>query len=88
MRHRFAVFRALSSRVVAGRTSFTRPSVRRAARSSPWPVRWRLLGSGIGLVVAGSIVVAPALAIAGCPLVAHALALTVVGGDGRVACGL
>jgi hypothetical protein len=45
-------------------------------------------GLGMGLVVAGSIVVAPALAIAGCPLVAHALALTVVGGDGRVACGL
>ena len=35
-----------------------------------------------------TIVVAPALAIAGCPLAAHALALTVVGGDGRVACGL
>ena len=46
------------------------------------------LGSGVVLVVAGAIVVAPALAIAGCPLVAHALALTVVGGDGRVACGL
>jgi hypothetical protein len=39
-------------------------------------------------VVAGSIMVAPAIAIAGCPLVAHALALTVAGGDGRVACGL
>jgi hypothetical protein len=45
-------------------------------------------GLGIGLVVTGSIVVAPAIAIAGCPLVAHALALTVAGGDGRVACGL
>jgi len=45
-------------------------------------------GLGVGLVVAGSIVVAPAIAIAGCPLVAHALALTVAGGDGRVACGL
>ena len=54
-------------------------SVRHAARSSPWPVRWRLLGVGIGLVVAGAIVGAPALAIAGCPLAAHALALTVVG---------
>ena len=31
---------------------------------------------------------ASAAAIAGCPLAAHALALTVVGGDGRVACGL
>lgn len=46
------------------------------------------LGVGLGLVVAGAIVDTPALAIAGCPLVAHALALTVVGGDGRVACGL
>ena len=45
-------------------------------------------GLGVGLVVAGSIVVAPAIAIAGCPLVAHALALTVASGDGRVACGL
>ena len=30
----------------------------------------------------------PAVTIAGCPFAAHALALTVVGGDGRVACGL
>jgi hypothetical protein len=45
-------------------------------------------GLGVGLVIAGSIVVAPAIAITGCPLVAHALALTVAGGDGRVACGL
>lgn len=45
-------------------------------------------GVGLGLVVAGSIVVAPVLAIAGCPLAAHALALTVVGGDGRIACEL
>jgi hypothetical protein len=43
---------------------------------------------GIGLVLAGVLATTPAVTIAGCPFAAHALALTVVGGDGRVACGL
>lgn len=45
-------------------------------------------GLGVGLVLAGSMVVAPMIAIAGCPLAAHALALTVAGADGRAVCGL
>ena len=45
-------------------------------------------GLGFGLVLAGSLVAAPVVAIAGCPLAAHALALTVAGSDGRAACGL
>ena len=45
-------------------------------------------GIGVGCVLAGALAAAPVLALAGCPLTAHALALTVVGGDGRVACGL
>jgi len=43
---------------------------------------------GLALVLGGVLATSPAAAIAGCPLAAHALALTVVGGDGRVACGL
>jgi len=43
---------------------------------------------GVLLVISGDALAAPTLVIAGCPLAAHALALTVVGGDGKVACGL
>jgi len=43
---------------------------------------------GIVAIAGGWLAAAPALVVAGCPLAAHALALTVVGGDGRVACGL
>jgi len=43
---------------------------------------------GVALVLVGAVLAVPSLAIAGCPLAAHALALTVVGGDGRIACGL
>jgi hypothetical protein len=39
-------------------------------------------------VGAGALTALPLLVVAGCPLAAHALALTVAGGDGRVACGL
>jgi hypothetical protein len=43
---------------------------------------------GIAFVLGGALVAAPTLTIVGCPLAAHALALSVVGGDGRIACGL
>lgn len=43
---------------------------------------------GLALVIGGAAIAAPTLSLAGCPLAAHAFALTVVGGDGRVACGL
>ncbi len=43
---------------------------------------------GLGLVVGGVLTAAPAVAVGGCPLVAHAFGLTVACGDGRVACGL
>ena len=43
---------------------------------------------GLALVLGGVVATSPAAAIAGCPFAAHALALTVAGGDGRVACGL
>lgn len=43
---------------------------------------------GLALVSAGAALAAPTLTLAGCPLAAHAFALTVVGGDGRTACGL
>ena len=50
------------------------------------PLAVAVLGSASSSVAA--LAAAPALALAGCPLAAHALALTVVGGDGRIACGL
>jgi hypothetical protein len=43
---------------------------------------------GLALVLGGALATAPVLSIAGCPLAAHALSLTVFGGDGRTACGL
>ena len=43
---------------------------------------------GVGLIVAGTALGMPIPTIVGCPLAAHALALTVVGGDGRTVCGL
>jgi len=43
---------------------------------------------GVALVLGGAALGVPSITIAGCPLAAHALALTVVGGDGRIACGL
>ena len=43
---------------------------------------------GAFTVGAGWLAALPFLVAAGCPLTAHALALTVVGGDGRIACGL
>jgi hypothetical protein len=53
------------------------------------------VGAPLAVAVLGSVIVGvgtlaslPLIVVAGCPLAAHALALTVVGGDGRVACGL
>jgi len=43
---------------------------------------------GVAFALGGAALGAPILVIAGCPLAAHALSLTVVGGDGRIACGL
>lgn len=43
---------------------------------------------GIALVLGGTALGAPSVTIAGCPLAAHALALTIVGGDGRIVCGM
>ena len=63
-------------------------SVRRDARSSRSEVRSRVSALGLGIVAAGWLAAVPVLVLAGCPLAAHALALTVVGGDGRVLCGL
>jgi len=43
---------------------------------------------GVALALGGAALGAPSLTIAGCPLAAHALSLTIVGGDGRIACRL
>ena len=41
---------------------------------------------GVALVIGGALGAAPVLVILGCPLVAHAVSLTVAGSDGRIAC--
>ena len=71
-----------------GRASFTQRSRRRGASvvAVGGPLAVAALGSA--LVARGSLTTSPAATIAGCPFAAHALALTVVGGDGRIACGL
>jgi hypothetical protein len=46
------------------------------------------VAAGAALLAAGSAGGTSELAIAGCPLAAHALTLTVLAGDGRAACGL
>ena len=43
---------------------------------------------GICFAAGGAGAAVPWLALAGCPLAAHAFALTVIAGDGRAACGL
>ncbi len=43
---------------------------------------------GLACVVTGDALANPSLGLAGCPLAGHALALTTLGGDGRIACGL
>ncbi len=43
---------------------------------------------GVAFSLAGTGLAVPGLTIAGCPLAAHAFALTVAGGDGRTACGI
>ena len=59
---------------------------RRAVVAAGGPLAVAALG--VALVAGGSLTMSPAATIAGCPFAAHALALTVVGGDGRIACGL
>jgi hypothetical protein len=43
---------------------------------------------GAACLAVAALATVPCLAVAGCPFAAHALALTVLTGDGRVACGL
>ena len=47
-----------------------------------------VVGIGLILVVTGAVIAIPLLVILALPLVAHALSLTVLGGDGRSACGV
>jgi hypothetical protein len=79
-----------SALVTRGRRTFVLHSALSASRRSLVALAGPLSVSmlGVGLVVAGRLGAPPALVIAGCPLSAHALALTVIGGDGRVICGL
>ena len=79
-----------SALVIRGRRTYVlhaavSPS-RRSVVALAGPLAVAMLG--VALVLGGTALGAPRLTIAGCPLAAHALALTVVGGDGRIACEL
>jgi hypothetical protein len=79
-----------SALVLRGRRTFVLHAPvgagRRALVAVAGPVVVTLLG--VALAGGGSVLASPCLVILGLPLAAHALALTVVGGDGRVACGI
>ena len=86
-----AVLRGVpSALVLRGRRTYVLharvSSSRRSVVALAGPLAVAVLG--LGFSVAGAILLAPVLTIAGCPFAAHALALTVVSGDGRIACGL
>jgi hypothetical protein len=72
-RHTYVLHRRLTAR-------------RRAAVALAGPLF--VAGLGAVWVAAGSAAAAPWLTAGGCPLAAHAFALTVACGDGRAACGL
>lgn len=88
--HAASLRRVPSALVLRGRRTFVLHSPVNAARRSLVAIAGPLAPVVLGscLVVLGIATTAPASAIVGCSLAAHALALTVVGGDGRVACGL
>ena len=79
-----------SALVTRGRRTYVLHSALPPRRRSLVAVGGPLAVAVVGLVclVASAFAAQPAVALAGCPLVGHALALTVLGGDGRVACGL
>lgn len=86
-----ALLRGVPSALVlrGGRTYVLHAAVapsRRAIVAAGGPLAVAIIG--LVLVLGGLLTTAPTLAIAGCPFAAHALGLTVVSGDGRVACGL
>lgn len=84
-----ALLRGIPSALVfRGRRTYVLHAAVGRARRSAVAVAGPLSVSalGVALVLCGSALVVPSLAVAGCPLAAHAIALTVVGGDGRVAC--
>jgi hypothetical protein len=79
-----------SSLVIRGRRIYVLHAAigarRRAMVAVAGPLAVALLG--VALLGGGIVATSPTLAIVGCPLAGHALALTVVGGDGRAACGI
>jgi len=79
-----------SALVVRGRRTFVLHApvgpTRRSIVALAGPLVVTLIGVAFSL--AGTGLADPGLTIAGCPLAAHALALTVAGGDGRIACGI
>ncbi len=79
-----------SALVLHGRRTYVLHATIAPARRAFVAVGGPLAVAGLGLilVLGGTLATSPELAIAGCPLASHALALTVFGGDGRVACAL
>jgi hypothetical protein len=79
-----------SALVTRGRRTYVLHAALPPGRRSRVALAGPLAVAAIGTccLLAGALAAAPCLAVAGCPLAAHALALTVAAGDGRVACGL
>lgn len=79
-----------SALVTSGRRTYVLHAALEPARRSLVALAGPLGVTALGVccVAAGALAGAQWLALAGCPLAAHALSLTVVGRDGRVACGL
>jgi hypothetical protein len=79
-----------SALVVRGRRTFVLHAAVGESRRSVVAVAGPLVAALVGVAFSrgGAGLAEPGLALAGCPLAAHALALTVVGGDGRIACRL
>ncbi len=79
-----------SALVTRGRRTYVLHASVHPSRRSAVALAGPLVVAGFGIccVLAGALAALPLLALVGCPLAAHALALTAAGGDGRVVCGL
>ena len=88
--HAVALRGVPSALVLRGRRTYVLHAAVERSRRSAVALAGPLVAAaaGVAVVACGTELAAPALVVGGCPLAAHAFALTVIGGDGRVACGI
>ncbi len=79
-----------SALVLRGRRTFVMHAPLEAGRRSLVAISGpaTTVAVGLALVITGNVLVSPSLVILGLPLVAHAVSLSALGGDGRTACGI